>query len=111
MIKDAEALLTSYERGTLTRRQLLTALALMGASGSVAGQQQTSGVVRPTSLDHVSLQVADPARTEAFYRKLFGFPPSRPIPSTGKIPGFDLQGGYFTFQKSDTPGRIDHFCV
>jgi catechol 2,3-dioxygenase-like lactoylglutathione lyase family enzyme len=109
MITGADALLTSYERGKLTRRQLLTALGVIGASQTIIGQP--SGVVRPTSMDHVNLQVADPERTEAFYRKLFGFPPSRPIPSTGRIHGFDLQGGYFTFQKSDSPGRIDHFCV
>ena len=111
MNNDFETLLASYERGTLSRRQLLTALAVIGASASVAGQQQPSGVVRPTTMDHVSLLAADPARTETFYRALFGFPPARPIPSTGKINGFDLQGGYFTFQQSNTPGRIDHFCV
>jgi catechol 2,3-dioxygenase-like lactoylglutathione lyase family enzyme len=111
MTTDFETLLSSYDRGTLTRRQLLTALAVIGSSASLASQQSPSGVVRPTTMDHVSLLVADPARTEVFYRALFGFPAARPIPSTGKINGFDLQGGYFTFQQSSTPGRIDHFCV
>jgi catechol 2,3-dioxygenase-like lactoylglutathione lyase family enzyme len=110
MSTNADDLLTSYDQGKLTRRELLMGLAAIGLSPMVAGQQQ-AGVVRAYSLDHVSLQVADPARTEAFYRKLFGFPPSRPIPSTGRIPGFDLPGSYITFQQSETPGRIDHFCL
>jgi catechol 2,3-dioxygenase-like lactoylglutathione lyase family enzyme len=111
MAADIDLLLTAYERGRLSRRQLLGALGVIGASTPSAAQRPTVGIVRPSTLDHVNLLVADPARTEAFYRKLFGFPPSRLIPATGQIPGFDLQGSYVTFQKSETPGRIDHFCI
>lgn len=109
MTDEADVLLTSYERGKLTRRQLLTALAVMSASGDVAGQPPTPGIVRPRTLDHINVQVADLARTEAFYRKLFGFPPFHALP--GSASGFDLQGSYLSFQKSETPGKIDHFCV
>jgi len=111
MAADIDALLTAYERGRMSRRALLGALSVIGASARAVAQQPAGGIVRPATLDHVNLQVADPAKTEAFYRKLFGFPPSRLIPATGQIPGFDLQGGYITFQKSDTPGKIDHFCI
>lgn len=109
MVNEADALLTSYEEGRLTRRQLLLALAGLAATAPNAAGQQPAGVVRPTSLDHVSLHVSDPARTEAFYRTFFGFPPARAFPGNN-IVGFDLQGTYFTFQKGDVP-KIDHFCV
>ena len=63
------------------------------------------------NLHHVNVQVSDVARSEAFYRKLFGFSPTRIVQGPDNH-GFDLPGGgIIILQKSDRPGRIDHFCV
>ena len=111
MIENIDALLTSYERGTLNRRQLLQALAVLAAPVSVAAQTAPAGVMKPRMLHHVNLQVADVGRSEAFYRKLFGFTPSRRVQGPDNH-GFDLPaGGLIILQKSDQPGRIDHFCL
>ena len=39
---DVDQLLTAYEKGTLTRRQLLTTLVLAGAGSSVSAQPTAS---------------------------------------------------------------------
>jgi catechol 2,3-dioxygenase-like lactoylglutathione lyase family enzyme len=106
-----DSLLASFEAGRLTRRQCLVAIAALGTS-SAAAAQPAPGVVRARTLHHVNLQVADVARSEDFYRRLFGFGPSRPL--TGNAHGFDLPGlahTHISLQKGDTPGRLDHFCI
>jgi catechol 2,3-dioxygenase-like lactoylglutathione lyase family enzyme len=111
MIKDLEALITSYERGTVTRRQLLLALALMTTPLAARAQAPPGGVMKGRNLHHVNVQVSDVARSEAFYRKLFGLPPSRRVQGPDNH-GLDLPGaGLIILQKSDRPGRIDHLCV
>ena len=111
MIKDLDALITSYERGTVTRRQLLLALALMTTPLAAGVQTPPGGVMKGRNLHHVNVQVSDVARSEAFYRKLFGLPPSRRVQGPDNH-GLGLPGaGLIILQKSDRPGRIDHFCV
>jgi catechol 2,3-dioxygenase-like lactoylglutathione lyase family enzyme len=111
MIADIDALVTSYERGRLTRRQLLQSIALLVAPARAAAQGPAGGLSKGRNLHHVNLQVSDLARSEAFYRRLFDLPPSRRVQGPDNH-GFDLPGaGLFILQKSDGPGRLDHFCV
>jgi catechol 2,3-dioxygenase-like lactoylglutathione lyase family enzyme len=111
MNDEINAVLTSYERGTLTRRQLLHALALIGAPMAAEAQTPPGALMKGRNLHHVNVQVSDVARSEAFYRNLFGFSPSRQVQGPDNH-GFDLPGGgLIILQKSTQPGRIDHFCV
>jgi catechol 2,3-dioxygenase-like lactoylglutathione lyase family enzyme len=105
-----DSLVTAYETGSLTRRELLQTLTLMVAPVDGA-QAANSGATKGRMLHHVNVQVADVARSEAFYRKLFGLPPSRVVQGPDNH-GLDLPGGgLIILQRSDNPGRIDHFCV
>jgi len=110
MIHDIERLVSAYDSGGLTRRALLQALAVMTAPA--ARRAQTAGsVTTGRMLHHVNVQVSNVARSEAFYRQLFGSPASRVVQGPDNH-GLDLAGGgLIILQKSDTPGRIDHFCV
>jgi catechol 2,3-dioxygenase-like lactoylglutathione lyase family enzyme len=110
MIEAIAALVTSYDAGTLSRRQLLQVLAALVAP--VAADAQTAGeVMNARLLHHVNVQVSNVARSEAFYRKLLGLPASRRVQGPDNH-GLDLPGGgVIILQKSDRPGRIDHFCV
>jgi len=111
MIDDIDVLVSSYERGTLTRRQFLLALAAIAAPAVARAQPAGSVAMKGRSLHHVNVQVSDIVRSEAFYRRLFDFPPTRRVQGPDNH-GFDLQGGgLIILQKSDKPGRIDHFCV
>ena len=111
MIDDIDALVTSYKGGTLTRRQLLMALATIAAPAAARAQPGGSVGMKGRNLHHVNVQVSDIVRSEAFYRNLFDFPPTRRVQGPDNH-GFDLPGGgLIILQKSDKPGRIDHFCV
>jgi catechol 2,3-dioxygenase-like lactoylglutathione lyase family enzyme len=108
MRDDIDALVASYDNGTLTRRQLLQALtAIVAPRAGQAG----AGVATGRMLHHVNVQASDVAKSEAFYRTLFGTPASRVVQGPDNH-GLDLPGGgLIILQRSDTPGRIDHFCV
>ena len=111
MIDNITTLITSYENGTISRRHLLQALALMTAP-TIASAQAAAGVVtKARTLHHVNVRVSDLARSEAFYRRLFGLPASHRVTGPDNH-GFDLpSGSLIILEKSDSPGRIDHFCV
>jgi catechol 2,3-dioxygenase-like lactoylglutathione lyase family enzyme len=111
MIRDIDALVSSYERGTLTRRQLLYALAMMTTPAAVNAQTASGSLMKGRNLHHVNVRVSDIVRSEAFYRNLFGFSPARRVQGPDNH-GFDLPGGgLIILQKSAPPGRIDHFCI
>jgi len=67
-------LLNRFERGLLTRRELVRSLTMLTAAGSatrVAQAQDAS--VKGVKIDHVSIQVSDLPASIAFYQKIFGF--------------------------------------
>jgi catechol 2,3-dioxygenase-like lactoylglutathione lyase family enzyme len=103
------ALITKYEEGALSRRQLIGALVAVMASGTTAGAVGLTGV----TLDHVSLQVSNPQRTRDFYARVFGL--SEPAPNSARANGsirLDLKGGgYFVIQAGNPAGSVDHVCI
>jgi catechol 2,3-dioxygenase-like lactoylglutathione lyase family enzyme len=62
-----------FERGTLTRRELVQGLATLAAAGGAAStaQAQDAGI-KGLRIDHVSIQVSDLPRSIAFYQTMFG---------------------------------------
>lgn len=111
MIEAIESLVDSYEKGAVTRRQLLIALASIAAPAAADAQAPDAPATKARLLHHVNVQVANVARSEAFYRRLFALPASRIVQGPDNH-GLDLPGGgLIILQRSDTPGRIDHFCV
>src|SRR5262249_23386303 len=68
-------LLTSYECGTISRRELLTTLAALTAGSlarSTVVRAQDSSVVKGLTLDQVQLSIANPEVSRDFYTKLLG---------------------------------------
>jgi len=62
-----DSLLASYERGVLTRRQLLQALLVMVLiQTSLHAQEAGRSLMKGLSLHHVNVRVSDVARSEAF---------------------------------------------
>jgi catechol 2,3-dioxygenase-like lactoylglutathione lyase family enzyme len=79
-------MLGDFERGRLTRRELIQSLALLAAAGPAAAAQQAGAkpappipqAFEPTGwktmyLDHISFAVADYRKSAAFYRDLMGW--------------------------------------
>ena len=116
--KDMDQLLTSYEKGTLTRRELLSALALVGTSMSASAQPTVSPLQgRASMFHHVNIFVSNLPRSAAFYQKL-GLPstlrPIYPAPG-GAAYGLDFNNGSFlSLIQTAAPervGTIDHFSI
>src|SRR4051794_7328438 len=69
-----DSLFDQYERGRMTRRHLVQALAVLAlperaAQGAVPA---STPIVRGLSVNHVALTVSDVPRSFAFYERLFG---------------------------------------
>ncbi len=117
MLECVDRLLQQYESGRLTRRELLASLAVF--SRATASSAQDS-VLKARNLNHVNVRVTDVARSEAFYRKVFGLPANRPV--IGAAFALDLPGGGFISlcptttrtcgaKEEGRPGEIDHFAI
>jgi catechol 2,3-dioxygenase-like lactoylglutathione lyase family enzyme len=107
-------LLTRYERGAVTRRELLTtltALAAGPAAQAVVGQVQDSPAVNGLTLDHVQLRTADPAVSREFYTKLLGGTVT--ADSTATLVRLLLPDGsqIVLARPPEGAGVIDHFGV
>lgn len=117
MLSFIEDLLAAFERGLVTRRDAVSALALAALPGGLAvprprsPQSQSLGVLRGVNLNHVNLQVSDLDRSVEFYRKLLSLPPARPVP--GRPYALDLADGvsFLSLPQREPVGVIDHFCV
>jgi catechol 2,3-dioxygenase-like lactoylglutathione lyase family enzyme len=116
MIEQIEGLIRSYENGKLTRRTLLQGLAMIAAAAPAArvaeaAQKPAPSAMKARLLHHVNVQVSDVPRSETFYRQLLGLPASRVVQGPDNH-GLDLpDDSLVILQRSDTPGKIDHFCI
>jgi catechol 2,3-dioxygenase-like lactoylglutathione lyase family enzyme len=118
MAESFDSLLTKYETGRLTRRQLLTGLAVLAAPVTSRAQE---GPVRARALHHVNVGVADVSRSVSFYRDLLGLPARRSIvgdayaldfPDGGLISLCPASGGNCSLTGTDAvPGQVDHFGI
>jgi catechol 2,3-dioxygenase-like lactoylglutathione lyase family enzyme len=69
-------LVSRFEKGVLSRRELIQGLAMLTATGSAASaspaQPVQESAFKSVKIDHVSIQVTDMAKSMAFYRNIFG---------------------------------------
>ena len=100
-------LLGRYEKGTLTRRELIQGLALLTvASGTVSAAD--TGFAAAT-INHVSIQVSDIKRSAEFYMRAFGLPKRK----AGNPDAVRLGVGpsHLTLRQEKPSGNVDHFCL
>jgi catechol 2,3-dioxygenase-like lactoylglutathione lyase family enzyme len=102
-------LVTRFEKGALSRRELVKGLAMLAASGTAAGAQE--GIdFKTADIDHVSIQVADLQRSVDFYQKMFGFS----VVSQDQPHGIIRLGNTRTLVSlnHESPvGIVDHFAI
>lgn len=100
-------LLGRYEKGTLTRRELIQGLAMLtAAAGSLSAAD--SGFAA-TTINHVSIQVSDIKRSTEFYMRTFGLPKRK----AGNPDAVRLGVGpsHLTLRQEKPSGNVDHFCL
>jgi catechol 2,3-dioxygenase-like lactoylglutathione lyase family enzyme len=67
-----DELVSRFDRGTLSRRDLVQGLTALAAAGHIAPAAAQTTPFRSTRIDHISIQVTDMARSIEFYEKIFG---------------------------------------
>ena len=109
-----DSLFDQYDRGRMTRRHLLQALAALVLPTSTLAQNTRASrpVVRGLSVNHVGLTVSDVPRSFAFYERLFGVTKGWPATDAGTGIHMDLPDGYISIDSvAAQKGVITHFAV
>src|SRR5499427_1619749 len=110
-----DSLFDQYERGRMTRRHLVQALAaLVLPTHSLAqdAARALAPIVRGLSVNHVALTVSDLPRSFAFYERLFGVTKGWPATNAGTSIHMDLPDGYISIDSvAERKGVITHFAV
>jgi catechol 2,3-dioxygenase-like lactoylglutathione lyase family enzyme len=105
-----DTLVSQFERGSLTRRQLVQALLVIAASPALA-QERPVGSFRPTGIDHVQITVTDLKATQQFYEKLFGVTTTSPNPTQLSL-RLGAAGNTISVHSESGPIKpIDHFGI
>jgi glyoxylase I family protein len=105
-------LLSRFEKGSLSRRELVQGLAMLAASGTAASAQEDINL-KSANIDHVSVQVGNLQKSIDFYQKMFGFAVVSQaeeggvkivrLGNTKTLVSLNIGGG--------PPGRVDHFAI
>jgi catechol 2,3-dioxygenase-like lactoylglutathione lyase family enzyme len=104
MIRTIETLLSNFERGTLTRRQLALAITAL-ASDAQAAPQETE--LKAVSINHVTVRVPDLHRTSQFYQEFFGMPLKQ---QSAKIHILGVGNSFFGIEQGDDrTATVDHY--
>ena len=103
-------LLTRFERGALTRRELIGALTLLAGSAAGAGIAE-GATLKGASINHVSVLVTDMARSIDFYGRVFGLTLVNED-KANKIARLGANGKVLVSLRIEPPpGVIDHFAI
>ena len=103
------SLLAQFEKGSLSRRELVQGLAMLAAGGTAAAAQDNIDF-KTADIDHVSIQVADLQRSAEFYQKMFGFS----VVSEDKPLGIVRLGNTRTLvslNRQSPAAIVDHFSI
>jgi len=117
MNREVERLVGLYDRGGLSRRQLLQGLFAIGLGSSVGSavaggletRAQSPALFETRTLNHVTLYASSVSRSKAFYQRLTGLPIQAEDKDSCE---FRLEDGFLGIYAPDAgqqPG-FNHFC-
>ncbi len=104
-----DQLVTSYERGTLTRRALIQSLSAVAAAG-VGATTVSAASLRAGSINHTSVLVTDMARSVEFYNRVFGLKVLNED-KPNKIARLGIDKVLVSLRVEPPAGQIDHFAI
>jgi len=104
-------LLSRYEHGDISRRDVLTALGALVVAARATAVEAAPAVGPVKQLNHVSIFVPDVQKAKQFYQDLFGLPLL-----TNQDPGVNLSTGagflgIYPAQGGAARGSINHLCL
>lgn len=97
------SLVSRYETGLLTRRDLIRGLSLLFTTQGSSG----GDVIRVASINHVSLQVNDIQRSAEFYTRTFGLINEGSDTNTARLASGKC---HVSIRRANPVGIIDHFA-
>jgi len=102
-------LVTRFERGRLSRRELVQTLAALAMAGATAPTAAAS--LKAGSINHTSVLVSDMARSIDFYNKVFGLSVVNED-EPNKIARLGVGGKILvSLRVEPPPGLVDHFAI
>jgi catechol 2,3-dioxygenase-like lactoylglutathione lyase family enzyme len=99
------ALLSHYERGKITRRELIQGLALLAVAGSPA----SAAGFKAGTINHVSIQVSDLQKSVDWYKKAFGLAELKT--EEKNVVMLAVGPSHLSIRAGKQPGTIDHFAI
>ena len=112
MEKMISNLLSGFERGALSRRELVRGLAMLAAGSSAVSHAQGQALaLKGAKIDHISIQVNDLPRSISFYQTIFGLTQvSEDKPN--EIVRLGAAGKVLVSLHHKSPtGLVDHFAI
>lgn len=105
------SLVSRFEKGGLSRRELVQGLAMLTAASAAPGAlAQEAAAIKGTKIDHISIQVTDLPRAVAFYEKIFGFTVvSEDKPN--EIVRLGVTKPLVSLHHKSPTGLVDHFAI
>jgi catechol 2,3-dioxygenase-like lactoylglutathione lyase family enzyme len=104
MLRAIETLISDFERGALTRRQLALSLAAL-VGGAQAAPKETE--LKAVTINHVTVRVPDLHRTSQFYQEFFGMPLKQQSASTHIL---GVGNSFFGIEQSENKtATVDHY--
>ncbi|HEY3825769.1 MAG TPA: VOC family protein [Bryobacteraceae bacterium] len=107
------SLVSRFEKGGLSRRELVQSLAMLAAAGSASSAlaQEAAPGLKAAKIDHISIQVTDLPRAVAFYEKIFG------LSVVGEDKPNEIvrlgvgRGALVSLHHKSPTGIVDHFAI
>lgn len=100
-------LVTRFERGRLTRRELIQALAVVAGTGTAA----SAATLTAGSINHASVLVSDMPRSIDFYNRVFSLSVLNED-KPNKIARLGIGGKVLVSLRVEPPaGLVDHFAI
>ena len=96
-----------YDKGTLSRRDLVGALAALSFANS--GALADAAGFESNSINHVNISVSDVDRSVEFYQRVFRLPVIMRMPGTVQL-GVG-KGQHVSIQRSEGRKGLDHFAI
>jgi catechol 2,3-dioxygenase-like lactoylglutathione lyase family enzyme len=101
-------ILDRYERGALSRRELIQGMAMLVAASATVSAADSA--VKITRIHHVSLQVSDVERSVKFYQDAFALPILNEDKKTETV-RLTAGGSLVVIRRGSPAGVVDHFAL
>ncbi|HLF09847.1 MAG TPA: VOC family protein [Gammaproteobacteria bacterium] len=103
-------LVNRFEKGTLSRRQLIRGLTMLAATGGAVRAQAQETPFKSSGIDHISIQVTDLPRSIDFYQKIFGLS-IRNEDKANEIVRMGVTKTIVSLHHKTPMGIVDHFAI